>query len=477
LWLVAVCLSLEGQTYTVESAKTITIQVPGATAAYALDAVYADAAAENGAVTITGKIHGTTHVVVVTPAGGQPFEVMVTDPPVKYPPGFTNPLEFGARAENGYTESRYTTVPGQVQSQLDFSRRQEDTTIHTHVVATRLFGNLMADEARTQISSAYYEISTPDRDITILDKYMEESPLGITGSILRGVHYSQGGWFLHAGYTSTAAFDGLFLPTKAEDAIEGGYKYALTEHSSLTGSYYYFKVPSTDLVGRSGSVGLLTYAYNLGENLHFSADLGVSAGLAGSARLNYKSHRNTLKGSFRYAPSTFSSLGANNLRGLRSDISWTRHLTSKLSNDLDLLQQQTGAAGPPAEYRNGRKSDPLPTGETLDAFRRRHGFHFSNCDSRHGPGAHSYRSGRAGIQLPPFRRPGPIPVHARVPPGFRRQPVPGLGQRRRRPIFYFRLCPAADPIPFAGVHPGPVAGFAAGARHAWHPSHYRPAGG
>ena len=360
LWLVLICGALPGQTYRVESSHTITVDVPGATAAYALDATYADAAAQNGVVRITGKIHGTTHVVVVTPAGTQPFEVVVVDPPVKYPPGFLNAIEYGSEKENGFSESRYTSVPGQVQSQLDFSRRQEDTTIHTHVVATRMFGDLLADEARSQISSAYYEISTPDRDITILDKYLEESPLGIRGSILRGVHYSQDGWFLHAGYTSVAAFDGLFLPAKAEDAIEGGYQYTLTEHSSLTGTYYYFRVPSSDLVGQSGSVGLLTYDYSLGENFHFSTDLGVSDGVGASARLIYNSDRDTIKSSFRYAPSTFASVGSNNLRGLRSDISWTRRLTSKLSNDLTFysnrltlpgLQQSTYMAGSQLRYQ------------------------------------------------------------------------------------------------------------------------------
>jgi hypothetical protein len=141
--------------------------------------------------------------------------------------------------------------------------------------------------------------------------------------------------------------------------IEGGYRYSLSEHSSLTGSLYDFSVPSSDSVGRSGMVGLLTYKYSPSENLKFIVDLGLSRGLAGSSRLDYKSDRDKIKGSIRYAPSTFASLGANNLRGLRSDLSWTRKLSSKISSILTFYsnklalpgtQQSTETAGIQFQY-------------------------------------------------------------------------------------------------------------------------------
>jgi hypothetical protein len=360
LCLFAVCAPLLGQTYRVESLKTITIDVPGATAAYSLDASCAEAAADNGVVTISGKLHGTTHVVVATASGAQPFDVVVTDPPIRYPPGFVNPLIFQSGAESGYYETGYNSSAGLLQSQLDFSRKQDDTTIHVHLVGTRQLGDLSSGEARTALSSASYEISTPNRDITILDRYLDESPLAITGSIVRGLHFRQDGWFFHAGYTSVASFDGLFLPARAEGVIEAGYRRKLSPHSSVTGSFYHFSVPPSDLVGRSGTVVLLTYAYSPSENLHLSADLGLSRGIAGSARLDYKSDRDNIRGTVRYAPSTFASLGATNLRGLRSDLSWTRRLTVKLSNDVTFysnklalpgIQQSTITAGDQLQYR------------------------------------------------------------------------------------------------------------------------------
>src|SRR5579863_6972301 len=114
-WLFIPFVVLQAQTYRVESLKTITVEVPGATAAYSLDTTFADATAENGKVTISGKIHGTTHVVVVTPSGAQPLEVQVTDPPIKYPPGFINPLMFQAGVQNGYYETGYNSSAGLLQ--------------------------------------------------------------------------------------------------------------------------------------------------------------------------------------------------------------------------------------------------------------------------------------------------------------------------------------------------------------------------
>ncbi|HEV3329885.1 MAG TPA: tetratricopeptide repeat protein [Bryobacteraceae bacterium] len=362
LWLVILSFTLPGQTYKVESGKTVTIDVPGVTAVYSLDSSCAEAEAGNGVVTVTGKIHGTTHVMAVTASGAQPLEIVVTDPQLKLLTGFGDPFTLAGGIESGYMESRYDATADQVQGQIDFSRRQDETTIHTHVAATRLLGDLSAGQSKTELSSAYYQISTPDRDFTILDQNLTESPLGITGSIVRGLHFRQDGWFLHAGYTSVSAFEGLFLPTKAEGVIEAGYRYKLTGHSTLTGSYYHFAVPSSDTIGRTGDVALLSYAYSPRENFKLTADAGFSRGLAGSALLDYHSASDTLKGTIRFEPSTFASLGANTQKGFHSDLSWTRQLTANLSSDVSFydntlslpgIKQTTATAGTKLQYRLG----------------------------------------------------------------------------------------------------------------------------
>ncbi len=332
LSLVLCCLLLPAQVRKVDPDKTITFEVPGATAAYTLDAFFAEATAENGLVSVEGKVAGTTHVVVVTPSGVQTFEILVTMLPSVYPPGFVAPVSAAELAQSGYYEGRYYSSPSQIQNQLDFLKINGDNWTHIHVVETDLLG-ADRDLPRVALSSATYEIATPGRDIT-LHKYLDESQLTINGSIVRGFHLLEGNWFVHAGYTSVATFDGLFLPIQPEFVAGGGYRYPLTENSSISASFYQVLVHASDLEGRSGSIGDLRYKYKPRENFWFDADLGISHGIAAAGRLHYITDRDTILGVARYMPLEFASLGANNLRGLHTEFSWTRHVMKRFDAGL-----------------------------------------------------------------------------------------------------------------------------------------------
>ncbi len=301
LWLVAFSAVLPAQTiYHVESEKTITVDAPGALDAFSLDASSADARAGDGTVTITGRIPGTTHVVVVLLSGTLTWEVVVGKHALRSPNSAVEGLTSGNAG--GYYESLYNSTPSEVQSQVDMFRRDGDLSIHARVVGTGVLGGDFAGASRTELSSAYYQISTPTLAITLLDQSLDESPLTTAGSIVRGLHFSDDGWFLHAGFTSITAFEGLFLPTQPERMIEGGYRHSLGKHSSLTGSYYYFGVPASSSMGRSGSVGKLSYAYTPSKNFKLNVDLGLSRGVGAASRLEYSGDRDTLRGSIQYAP-------------------------------------------------------------------------------------------------------------------------------------------------------------------------------
>lgn len=241
LWLVSCCFTLPAQVRKVDPQKTISFEVTGATAAYTLDSFLADAAADNGLVSVTGKQPGTTHVVVVTPSGVQTFDVLVTTPPPHYPPGFVMPVSAAQLAESGYYEQRYYSSPAQFQNQVDFLKIHEDDRTHVHIVETNLVGPIERGRSRIALSSASYQIVTPRRDITLFDQYVDESPLTINGSIVRGFHMREANWFVHAGYTSVATFQGLFLPTQPELVIGGGYRHPLTDNFSITASFYDFR--------------------------------------------------------------------------------------------------------------------------------------------------------------------------------------------------------------------------------------------
>jgi hypothetical protein len=327
------CLLLPAQVHNVDPGKTITFQVDGATAAYSLDGFFAEATAENGLVSVEGKVAGATHVVVIAPSGTQTIEILVNMLPPVYPPGFVAPSSAMELAQSGYYEGRFYSSPGEIQNQFDFSKVSGDNWTHFNVVETNLLG---AGQGlpRAALSAATYEIATADRDITLFDKYLDLSPLTINGSIIRGFHMRLGNWFVHAGYTSVATFEGLFLPVQPELVVGGGYRYPLTGNSSITASFYQVQVRSSDRLGRSGGIGDVRYEYKPRESFWFNADLGISHGIASSGRLHYITSRDTILGSARYMPVQFASLGANNLRGLRADFSWTHHLTKKFETDL-----------------------------------------------------------------------------------------------------------------------------------------------
>jgi Carboxypeptidase regulatory-like domain len=320
---------LPAQVHRVDPQKTITIEVAGATAAYSLDASLAEATADNGLVSITGNQPGTTHVVVTTPSGVQTFEVLVTTPPPHYPPGFVMPVSVAETAQSGFYEGRYYSSPAQIQNQLDFLKIHGDDRTHVHIVETNLVGPLAQGQPRIALSSASYQVVTPRRDVTLFDQYVDESPLTLNGSIVRGFHMRQDNWFVHAGYTTVAAFQGLFLPTQPELVAGGGYRRALTANSSITASFYQVQIPASDLIGHSGSIGTVSYKYSPRETFWFIANAGISHGAGGAGRLYYRTDRDNIAALVRYMPPQFASLGANSFRGLHTDFSWTRHFTNK----------------------------------------------------------------------------------------------------------------------------------------------------
>lgn len=329
LCVVSCCLTLPAQVRKVDPQKTITFEVAGATAAYTLDSFLADATADNGVVSVSGKQPGTTHVVVVTASGLETFEVLVTTPPPHYPPGFVMPVSAAQLAQSGYYEQRYYSSPAQFQNQLDFLKIHEEDRTHVHVVETNLAGPLERGRPRVALSSASYQIVTPRRDITLFDQYVDESPLTVNGSIIRGFHMREGNWFVHAGYTSVATFQGLFLPTQPELVIGGGYRYPLTANSSITASFYDFRTSASDLVGHSGAIGAVSYRYSLNETFWVVADGGIGNGIGGAGRLYYKTDRDDIVALIRYVPLQFASLGANSFRGLHTDVSWTHRISEK----------------------------------------------------------------------------------------------------------------------------------------------------
>jgi hypothetical protein len=252
-------VALRGATYTVTYQKAISIPFPEATAAYAVDPAVAEASADAGIVTITGKSPGATHVVVITPTGVQTIDIVIPVPPPIFPKGWVTPRPEGTSGEAGYYETRYSSLPQQLTNILDFSRQAEDLSTHFHLAMTDLFPSAnnpydSYSQSSFALSSLSYQFRTAKRTVTLVDQTVVESPLTLNNTTVRGLHWQEGNWFFHAGYTSPAEFQNIFLPTLAEGVFGGGYRFFVTPTSSLTTSVYKLTVPGQDQTGTAGMI-------------------------------------------------------------------------------------------------------------------------------------------------------------------------------------------------------------------------------
>src|SRR5689334_10821797 len=198
---------------TVGYQKKIEITVSGATAAYSMDSLIADATAAQGTVVIEGRAPGTTSVIVVTPAGVQTLSVLVPQPPPSYPPGFEPPSSEQS-SEKGAYEFRYNSSPSQLTNSIEFTRTLGSSFDRMQVTTATLLSN--SSQGVFGIPLASYEISRPNRDVTLVDKQVDDSPLTLDNYLVRGIHVQEGPWQLHSGFTSVAIFQGLFLATDPE---------------------------------------------------------------------------------------------------------------------------------------------------------------------------------------------------------------------------------------------------------------------
>src|SRR4051812_7647808 len=157
-----------GQSASVVYLKSIQVAVPGATAAYSLDPLNADAAASNGLVTITGKVPGKAKVMVVTPDGVRALEITILQPPPSYPAGFVPPSIISSYGNNGTYEFRYSSDPSQFQNNLDMVWRNGSRRTELRVSNA----NLLQPDAGSHISfpNLSYSYASPRREFVLLDQ-------------------------------------------------------------------------------------------------------------------------------------------------------------------------------------------------------------------------------------------------------------------------------------------------------------------
>jgi hypothetical protein len=348
---------------TVGFQKRVQITVSGATAAYSLDSVIADASASAGAVEILGKSPGATSIIVVTPAGVQDFAIVVSAPVPVLPPGFEPLRNEGASGESGTYEIRYNSDPTQITNALEMKRAQSDSFERLRIVNANLF-SVGSSQSTVGFPFLSYEVSKPKRDLTFVDQQVVNSPFTLDNYMVRGFHLTEGPWQFHGGFTSIATFQGLFLATDREYVGGLSRTFVLDPNASFEANLYYFRNPAgAQQVSSNGAVGSVVYRFKRGDRVHFLAELGVSRGVGFAVRDSYDTERTHFQGSFHTESRNFASLAINTQHGTFTTLDATRKFSPRLYDTLAVsqsafnlaaLQQKTFIIGDQINFKLNR---------------------------------------------------------------------------------------------------------------------------
>lgn len=320
----AIASSARAADYTIAISvgESTTIELAGATAAWAIDPAIADASAVRGGVSLVGRAAGSTQVTVVTAAGTRTIVVTVRSR-AQSPRGGSDV----ASPEHGTYEVRYASAGQQVQTAASLVRTDGDRRDEVQVQTSTSFGQRFADEPGSVLRSATYRITTPRRELTFFDSGLHHSPLTIDDTIVRGIHLRQDHLQLHAGYTMNASFGSLLLASERDFIIGGGYEYRVSPHAIVMPSLFAYPT-------KHGGVASLLYDYRRDDILEASAEVGYGGAFGASGHLLYNGVANRVRADFRYQPRDFAIVGPANLHGLYSDASWSTRVGRRFSADL-----------------------------------------------------------------------------------------------------------------------------------------------
>ncbi len=333
---VLICLLLpalcSAEAIRVQAGRSVRIAVPGATAAFSLNSLFAEAVAEEGVVVISGKQPGSTNIVVVTVVGTQTLQVVVVEPPPVYPPGFFGSAPAASESETTSYEFRYSSIPSQQQNVIDATERTGGRSFRFHLANANLFDNAQdSGYSAVRFPSVFYEVKMPEREITFLDQYVITSPLTVDNALVRGVHVRDGSWTVHAGYSSLSAFQNLFLPSDREVVLGASYERRLTGQSRVAGNLYGYPARHDRLSGIPGGVaGSMLYEYKRPNELMVLAEVGVSDGAGFAFRAEKTKGKSQYRHNIRYKPSGFAGLSTDGNRGFLADGTWNRPLSERV---------------------------------------------------------------------------------------------------------------------------------------------------
>lgn len=328
--------------------ETITVEVTGASAAFAVDPSVVEATAVGGRVVLVGRRVGQTLVTVVTPAAVETLTVRV-EPVAARAMAF----EPSRRPALGTWEARYDSGTGRYTTGLTMDLVDQlpegERTARLRLYGIRESRGGEQDDIAA-FPAASLELVAPGRSLILLDELVEESPLTLDGTLLRGLHLRRGHLTVHAGVASATPWDDLLLPSTGDSAL--GVSYGL-DRAGLRWVPALLWLPD----GETDVPGVVSLGLERGgeeDPLRFAAELGWSGEPGAALDLTYRGRRQHgwLEGAVR--PAGFAALGVARPAGSYLDGAWSRRLDDRTTADFSLSASRLDLAGQRQQAESGR---------------------------------------------------------------------------------------------------------------------------
>ena len=171
----------------------------------------------DGVVTLVGRGPGSTNVIVIV---GD--ETSHASGARRRASGHraSRDAQPAARRTAGRATTRRATDPIPASSRAAFSSRAATAIARRNWRSAAPRRSATTSARPFSIPQASFTLRTPNREITLLDRVISNSPLTISRSNVRGLYLREGPWQVHAGYSFFSTFEHLLLPTDKE-AVAG----------------------------------------------------------------------------------------------------------------------------------------------------------------------------------------------------------------------------------------------------------------
>jgi cell division septation protein DedD len=288
--------------------ETRHLQILGVTAAWAVDTTIVDAAVTSRGVTLFGRNSGRTRVVVIGVTGENALEVVVEGKPAAAKPNAA------AVGDQTIADVRYSSATREVQNAVTMTRQDSNRRTQLDVRTIHQTSSVNRDRPRTSVPVVSYGIFTGKREITLFDRDVLHSPLTLSGTPLRGVHYLDDHWRVHAGYTAYATYQSFLVPVRRELVAGAAYAFRLSPRSTFT--------PGIFAYPGQGAIVSLLHDYKR-ESSSLRTEIGIGNGIGGAVQFALNTAHDQARADVRYRPRGFATIGSGEVHGLRADANWS----------------------------------------------------------------------------------------------------------------------------------------------------------